>query len=140
MEQIAVISNVWTNMISLKKGEVYEGHSHTFDHTHLLTLGKVKITADGEETIFEAPTVVFIKRGVLHSIECLSEESVGTCIHVIRNGKRIEDIVDPRMMPSYSEDDRAVDSTMFLSPGKFVESKAHPWEEESSDNPNAEAN
>lgn len=100
----AIISNVWTRMVSLEKGDVHKGHSHTFDHTHLLSVGKVKVVADGEESIFEAPCQILIKRGVHHSIECLSDKSVGTCIHVIRNGYRVEDIVDPRMYPKYTED------------------------------------
>ena len=120
----AIISNVWTKMISLEKGDVNKGHSHAFDHTHLLSVGKVKLIADGEETIFEAPCQIFIKRGVEHSMECLSDRSVGTCIHVIRKGFRVEDIVDPRMYPRYTEDTALCDSVSatFCSKNKFMDS------------------
>jgi len=100
----AIISNLWTKMISLERGDIHKGHSHTFDHTHLLSVGKIKLIADGEESIFEAPCQIFIKKGVDHSMECLSDKSVGTCIHVIRKGFRVEDIADPRMYPKYTED------------------------------------
>jgi len=139
--KLALISNVWTLMISLKKGEVHEGHSHTFDHTHLLSVGKVKLTIDGCESVFEAPTQIFIKRGLDHSMECISEESVGTCIHVIRNGMRVEDIVDPKSLPSYTEDEEFIAKTRavsFVEPHRFIESDSSKWEEDSKDNPNAD--
>jgi hypothetical protein len=132
-EKVAIISNVWTNMIALKKGEVHKGHAHTFDHTHLLSVGSVKLTIDGVESEFTAPTQIFIKRGLVHSMECLSEESLGTCIHVIRNGMRVEDIVDPRMLPSYSEDvsvlGKYADGSL-VTPNRFMESEAVEWDDE----------
>lgn len=129
---IAIISNVWTLMMYLEKGDIHEGHTHKFDHTHLLTLGKVKVNVDGVDSIFEAPAQILIKKGTRHSIECLSETSVGTCIHAIRNGSRVEDIVDPRMMPSYYEGDIVIDGFELLD-----ETPAVPWAETSQhDNPN----
>ena len=44
----------------------------------------------------------------MHGIECLSEESVGTCIHAIRNGTRVEDVFDPEMCPDYLEGESEV--------------------------------
>ncbi len=132
-EKVAIISNVWTNMITLNKGEVHSGHAHTFDHTHLLSVGSVKLTIDGVESEFTAPTQIFIKRGLVHSMECLSEESLGTCIHVIRNGMRVEDIVDPRMLPSYSEDEGVLSKYadgQLVSPHKFMESESVEWDDE----------
>ena len=95
-------------MISLDKGDIYEGHTHKFDHTHLLSVGKVKINIEGKESIFEAPTQIFIKKGLMHSMECLSENSVGTCIHPIRNGNRVEDIFDASLCPDYVEGNEAL--------------------------------
>lgn len=135
-QKVAIISNVWTNMMFLEKGDIHRGHSHTFDHTHLLSVGKVNVTIDGVETIFEAPTQIFIKRGLVHSLECLSDKSVGTCIHVIRNGSRVEDIVDPRMLPKYSEDKELCSREEFLNPSSFRESKTTKWGNKSKhDNP-----
>ena len=108
-ETVAIISNVWTKMISLEKGDIYEGHTHKFDHTHLLSVGKLKVIVDGKEGTFEAPTQIFIKKGLMHSMECLSENSVGTCIHPIRNGNRVEDIYDAELCPKYVEGKEALD-------------------------------
>ena len=123
-EEVAIISNVWTQMITMEKGDVHSGHTHTFDHTHLLTLGKVKITVDGEESVFEAPCQIFIARGKDHAMECLSDKSVGTCIHVIRNGRRVEDIVNPKMCPKYSTNISHTPKNMtpLLEPDYFRES------------------
>jgi len=133
--KIAIISNVWTLMMSMEKGEVDPGHTHTFDHTHLLTSGKVKVTVDGKETIYEAPTQIMIKRDLVHSIECLSEESVGWCIHVLRDGNRVEDIIDPALCPAYTEDESIYPGAL-ITHGVYEESEAKPWGELSEhDNP-----
>ena len=125
-------------MMSLEKGDVHKGHSHTFDHTHLLTSGKVKITVGSKESIYESPTQIMIKRGEDHSIECLSDKSVGWCLHIIRNGSRVEDIYDPSLCPAYvegDEADRIYPSVLFLT-SAYKESESKPWGELSEhDNP-----
>ncbi|MCS5589013.1 MAG: hypothetical protein NZ824_03485 [Candidatus Thioglobus sp.] len=128
-EKIAIISNVWTKMISLDKGDIYEGHTHKFDHIHLLSVGEVKIIINGEESIFKAPTQIFIKKGLMHSMECLSDNSVGTCIHPIRNGNRVEDIYDASLCPDYVEDEEAL---KIYPTHQFID-----WEKDIRDNPNA---
>ena len=136
--KVAIISNLWTMMISMEIGDVHEGHSHTFDHTHLLTNGKVKITIDGKESIFESPTQIMIKRGLAHSMECLSDKSVGWCIHAIRNGNRVEDIFDPALCPDYLDEAGAdaVFPRTALVMGAYEESEPKPWGELSGhDNP-----
>lgn len=137
MEQnkIAIISNLWTLMMSLEKGDIHKGHSHTFDHTHLLTNGKVKITVDGKESIYEAPTQIMIRKGTKHSIECLSDRSLGWCIHAIRTGTRVEDIIDPELCPAYKEGDEIYPGSILLN-REYEESEAKPWGELSEhDNP-----
>jgi len=101
--EIALCSNVWTRLIHLKKGDKYEGHQHYFDHVHLLSVGKIKITIEGTDTVYEAPTQIIIKKELEHGFECLSDESIGTCIHAIRDGRRVEDVFDPDMCPDYVE-------------------------------------
>ena len=105
---ITIVSNVWSKTITLKEGEVHPGHSHKFDHTHLLAVGEVKITVDGIEKVYKAPTQIVIGKGKDHSMECLSEISVGWCIHAIRDGERIEDIFDPELCPTYLEEEEAL--------------------------------
>ena len=128
-------------MMSLEKGDIHKGHTHTFDHTHLLTSGKVKVIVDGKKSIYEAPTQIMIKRGLEHSIECLSDKSVGWCIHAIRNGSRVEDIIDPALCPSYAEGEeaRTLVPTILLTNGVYKESEAKSWAElNEHDNPEVE--
>ncbi|MCS5550428.1 MAG: hypothetical protein NZ811_02805 [Gammaproteobacteria bacterium] len=97
----SLVSNMWTKQITLEhEGDAYKGHSHTFDHQHLLAVGKVRIRVDdgsGDEIVaeYEAPCIIFIEKDSIHSIECLSENSVGYCVHPIREGYRVEDIMSP---------------------------------------------
>jgi len=104
-EAQSLVSNMWTKQISLEhKGDTYNGHSHTFDHQHLLAVGEVRIRVDNgsdEEIVadYKAPCIIFIEKDSIHSIECLSENSVGYCVHPVREGYRVEDIMSPEDNP-----------------------------------------
>jgi hypothetical protein len=76
-------------------GDIECGHSHPFDHVSLLSYGSAKVTVSGQSKVFFAPQVIFIKRGLEHQIEALEDHTEVTCIHAIRNGERVEDIIDP---------------------------------------------
>lgn len=81
------------------EGDTIEGHSHKFDHQHLLSVGEVDVTVDGETTRFKAPSIVFIAKNKNHSMRAVSDYTLGYCIHPIRNGERVEDIVCPHTIP-----------------------------------------
>ncbi len=99
-EKVSIVSNVWIREIQLeKKGEEYGGHSHTFDHQHLLSVGSIEVTQEGVigTQIFTAPQMLFIPKNKKHSFKSLTDTTLGYCIHPIRDGRRIEDIVCPTM-------------------------------------------
>ena len=50
------------------KGDTIEGHAHEFDHQHLLSVGEVDVTVDGETTRFIAPKMIFIAKDKNHSM------------------------------------------------------------------------
>jgi hypothetical protein len=122
----SVVSNVWIKQIEFeKKGDIMEGHRHIFDHQHLLTSGKVRVTVGDTFREYEAPKILFIPRDTLHSIEAISDTAVGYCIHPIRDGYRVEDIVDPDSVPKIGGDlilDTLIDETE-----KFIDTEAKPW-------------
>ena len=98
--KVSIVSNVWIREIQLEeKGESYGGHSHTFDHQHLLAVGSISVTQEGveEAQIFTAPQMIFIPRNKAHSFKALTDTTLGYCLHPIRDGHRIEDIVCPTM-------------------------------------------
>jgi len=100
LSKISVVANTWVKqMYFAKAGDINEGHTHTFDHQTLLGKGKVKVTVNNKETEFTAPTIIFIRAGYMHKIEALEDDTICYCIHAIRDGERVEDIVDPADIP-----------------------------------------
>jgi len=97
---ISCVSNVFIKQMRfIKAGDIEQGHSHCFDHLTLLASGKLRLTALGQSTDFVAPHHIFIKAGVEHELMALEDETVVHCIHAIRDGERVEDIVDPASVP-----------------------------------------
>ncbi len=98
--KVSIVSNVWIREVILEaKGEAYDGHSHTFDHQHLLAIGSIEVTQEGVDgaQVFTAPQMILIPKDVKHGFKALTENTLGYCIHPIREGYRIEDIVCPTM-------------------------------------------
>jgi dTDP-4-dehydrorhamnose 3,5-epimerase-like enzyme len=98
--KISIVANTWVKqMYFAKAGDINEGHTHTFDHQTLLGKGKVKVTVNNKVTEFTAPTIIFIRAGFMHEIEALEDDTICYCIHAIRDGEKVEDIVDPEDIP-----------------------------------------
>jgi hypothetical protein len=84
------------------KGDVEYGHSHVFDHLSLLTSGSVRVFIDEVATDYVAPAMIVIAKSVTHVLEALEDNTVVYCIHALRTGEAIEDIIDPAMIPEGS--------------------------------------
>ena len=107
---------MWIMQIELTyKGDSVDGHSHQFDHQHLLSLGEVDVTVDDKTTRFTAPSIIFIAKGKEHSMKAVSDYTLGYCIHPIRDGKRVQDIIDPTKVPSYANAEDFPGDAMFLT-------------------------
>ena len=97
---ISCVSNVFIRQMHfLNAGDKEQGHSHCFDHVTLLSAGKLQINALGKSTEFVAPHHIFIKAGVVHELIALEDNTVAHCIHALRDGERVEDIIDPASLP-----------------------------------------
>lgn len=97
---ISCVSNVFIKqMVFPKKGDFEEGHAHTFDHVTLLSSGRLQLNALGKSTEFSAPHHIFIKAGIEHELIALEDNTAVHCIHALRDGGRVEDIVDPESLP-----------------------------------------
>jgi hypothetical protein len=92
------VSNVFIKMMEFEAGDVEHLHSHMFDHTQVLASGKMKVTIEDQETIYTAPKLIFIAKDMRHKLEAI-EPSVALCVHALRNGYGVEDIVDPDAIP-----------------------------------------
>lgn len=99
--KISLVSNVWVKqMLFENAGDINEGHEHSFDHQTLLAYGIVEVTVNNKTSEFTAPTIIYIKAGQTHQIKALQAGTVCYCIHPIRDGERIEDIIDPTDIPA----------------------------------------
>lgn len=98
--KIGCVSNLYSRMMHFKNaGDTEPSHAHCFDHLTLLAAGSVECEVDGVKTIFKAPHMIFIKKDKMHMFTALEDNTVAYCIHPMRIGERVEDIVDPSMIP-----------------------------------------
>jgi quercetin dioxygenase-like cupin family protein len=98
--KIIALSNVYSRLMHfLKKGDVENGHKHTYDHATLVSSGSILVEVLDEFTgepisskTFASPNMVFIHKDKIHRLIALEDNTVCSCIHAIRT---IEDeIVD----------------------------------------------
>ena len=94
-------SNMWIRQIELEcVGDEYGGHCHTFDHQHILAVGEVDICVSGKGCVnYKAPAVITISKGDEHSMIAVSDKTLGFCLHPIRDGHDVNDIVDSDDLP-----------------------------------------
>lgn len=103
--QIQVVDNVFVRLIHfVNSGDVMAGHRHTFDHITLLSAGRVKMECDGGEYDFEAPHLIVTTKGKLHKFTALSDNTVLSCIHAIRDGDGVNDVAAPNVTPEQQSD------------------------------------
>jgi quercetin dioxygenase-like cupin family protein len=98
---ISIVGNTWVKqMIFENAGDVHPGHTHSHDHQTLLAKGSVEVWANGITTVFTAPTIIYIKAGVQHGMVAQEAETVIYCIHPLRDGDQVGDIIDPESVPN----------------------------------------
>ena len=98
--KLGSVANLFTRQMHfLKSGDVEYGHTHDFDHLTLLASGKLQVTVDGKATDFIAPQMIYIAKDKIHELVALEDNTVAYCIHALRFGENVEDIIDPEMVP-----------------------------------------
>ena len=102
--KISNVSNVCVKQMHFTKaGDTMAGHSHTYDHMTLLGSGSVRVTVDGVSKDFKAPYILVITKDKIHDLLALEDDTVCYCIHGIRDGNGVEDIIDP---DSYTDEEK----------------------------------
>ena len=97
---VSCVASVYIrHMVFENTGDIELGHSHQFDHQTLVAKGSVKIKANGKETVFNAPHCVFIKAGVEHELVAMEDDTVVYCVHALRDGSDVCDIIPPDSIP-----------------------------------------
>jgi quercetin dioxygenase-like cupin family protein len=98
---LGVADNLWSKQMHfLKAGDVEQGHKHCFSHFTLLAAGKLSIKVEGVASEFTAPHMIFIAAEKEHELTALEDNTVAYCIHPLRDGDQVEDILDPSMIPA----------------------------------------
>jgi quercetin dioxygenase-like cupin family protein len=82
-----------------KEGDTELGHTHPFDHLTLLASGALRVTVNGKTTEFKAPHMIYIRAEHKHELVALEDNTVAYCIHALRHGNVIDDILAPEMIP-----------------------------------------
>lgn len=98
---IGCVANLFSKMMHFRQaGDKEIGHEHNFDHLTLLAKGKLRVTVEGVASDFTAPHMIYIKAGKVHELVALEDETVAYCIHALRDGDAVGDILDPSMIPA----------------------------------------
>ena len=99
--KIGCVANLWSRMMHFKKaGDTELGHTHQFDHLTLLAKGRLKVTVEGRVSEFAAPHMIYIRADKRHELIALMDNTVAYCIHALRDGNGVDDIIDPSMIPA----------------------------------------
>lgn len=98
---LGCVSNLFSRQMHFQKaGDIEHGHTHQFDHLTLLASGKLNVTVDGVSSVFVAPHMIYIKADKNHELVALEDNTVAYCIHALRNGDALNDIIDPASIPA----------------------------------------
>jgi quercetin dioxygenase-like cupin family protein len=98
---IACVANLFSRMMHFKKvGDIEIGHTHQFDHLTLLAKGSLKVIVDGAESVFKAPHMIYIHKDKVHELTALEDDTVAFCIHALRDGVGVGDIISPDNIPN----------------------------------------
>jgi hypothetical protein len=99
--QIGCVANLFSRQMHFRKaGDLELGHTHPFDHLTLLAAGSLRVTVNGKTTDFKAPHMIFIKAEHRHELVALEDNTVAYCIHALRDGNGVDDIIDPASVPA----------------------------------------
>jgi hypothetical protein len=99
--KLGCVANLWSRQMHfLKEGDVEHGHTHQFNHLTLLAHGSLRVTVDGVSTDFKAPNMIYIHKDKMHELVALEDNTVAYCIHALRHGEGVDDILDPDSIPN----------------------------------------
>lgn len=98
--KLGSVANLFSRQMHFKNvGDMEHGHTHQFDHLTLLASGKLQVTVEGQVSEFTAPHMIYIKKDKMHELVALEPNTVAYCIHALRLGNEVDDILDPSMVP-----------------------------------------
>lgn len=91
---ISVVNDVFIKQIKFgKAGLMSRTHAHLYDHQTLLASGRVALYVEGDLTThsYQAPAILVVKAGLVHTFESLEPDTVLYCIHAMKGGDTIDE-------------------------------------------------
>lgn len=102
---IKLVDNVFVKLHHFyETGDTHDGHAHTFDHITLLAYGSVLMKHDFGEQEHKAPKLIVTPKGVTHQFVALEPNTIFCCIHAIRDGDGVDDVVSQDITPEQAFD------------------------------------
>lgn len=99
--KIACVANLYSReMLFEKAGDTELGHKHPFNHMTFLASGKLKVETELGVSEYSAPQMIFIHKDYIHELTALADNTVAYCIHALRDGDGMNDIVSEDMIPA----------------------------------------
>lgn len=97
---LACVANLFSRQMHFEQaGDCEHGHCHAFDHLTLLASGVLQVVVNGHTTVYRAPTMIYIHADYQHELTALEPNTVAYCIHALRDGNGVDDIIDPKLVP-----------------------------------------
>jgi len=97
---LGCVANLFSRQMHFEKiGDTEIGHTHQFDHLTLLAAGKLEVTVNGIASTYTAPHQIYIRADMVHELVALEDNTVAYCIHALRDGSGVNDIIDPASIP-----------------------------------------
>lgn len=96
--RVLIQDNVFVRVFTLpKKGDVHDGHAHTFNHITLLAQGTVEMRTQWgveppKKKMYIGPCLLVTPKSLVHEFEAMTDNCVLCCVHAIRSGDELDDI------------------------------------------------
>jgi quercetin dioxygenase-like cupin family protein len=87
VEQVVAYGGVYMRQFRLKnKGDVHQGHRHSYNHITMLSQGSLMCEVDGFPTkVFTAPTPITIDANLWHRFTAMEPDTVYSCVFPVRD-------------------------------------------------------
>jgi quercetin dioxygenase-like cupin family protein len=86
-------------MVFINAGDTEVAHNHKWSHPTLVAKGSLLVRVNGRETDCPEGSIIYIKAGEMHELVAKVAGTVAYCIHALRGGDQVGDILDPDSIP-----------------------------------------
>jgi quercetin dioxygenase-like cupin family protein len=101
---ISVVNDVFIKQITFPRaGMTMMTHLHVYDHQTLVAAGRLCVIVDGEESYYQAPSIIVIEANKHHALVAMDDHTIAYCIHAVKGGETIDE-AEPLVQGSANAD------------------------------------